>query len=154
VTRDDQKGAGQPTSAEELRARIRAAGLRSTVARMSVLETVGQAGRPLSHGEVVAALFDEGLDQATIYRNLSDLTEAGLLARVDLGDHIWRFRPGDGGDHRLEHPHFVCNGCGAVVCLPAEAVAIQPLRRTPIALRRQPIAVQVEGLCDECDRDP
>jgi Fur family transcriptional regulator, ferric uptake regulator len=141
-------------SVDELRARIRGAGLRSTVARMSVLETVERAGHPLSHGEVAAALVERGIDYATVYRNLTDLTEAGLLARVDLGDRTWRFRPSGPIAHRFDHPHFICSGCGAVVCLPTDVVALQPGRRSPTALRRQAVAIQLEGLCDECDEHP
>ena len=122
---------------------------------MAVLETVERAERPLSHGEVVAALLERGIDHATVYRNLTDLTEVGLLARVDLGDRTWRFRASGPIEHRLEHPHFVCRSCSAVVCLPTKAVAIQPRKGSPSALRRrQAVAVQLEGLCDDCEQPP
>jgi len=46
---------------------------------------------PLTHAEVSEALHHLGFDRATIYRNLTELTEAALASRVELGDHVWRF---------------------------------------------------------------
>ena len=99
-----------------LRDRIRAAGMRSTVPRVAVLERLEEAGTPVSHAEIYEGLAARGFDRATVYRNLIDLTEAGLLSRTDLGDHVWRFelrseRAGR-GDEPSGHPHFVCTDCG------------------------------------------
>jgi len=111
------------------RKRIREAGLRCTAARLAVLEHLQVAAAPRTHAEVSTALAARGFDRVTIYRNLTELTEARLLSRVDLGDHVWRFEsrhgheagPGDGG-----HPHFVCTSCGEVSCLDDVRVAITP----------------------------
>jgi len=48
--------------------------------------------------EVFAELQAEGWDRATLYRNLVDMTDAGLLRRVDLGDHVWRYEL----EHRVD----------------------------------------------------
>jgi Fur family ferric uptake transcriptional regulator len=138
---------------DALRARIRAAGLRSTLARISVLRTVEEAPRPLSHAEVAKLLLDEGIDYATVYRNLTDLTEAGLLSRVDQGDHTWRFQAAGALEHRLEHPHFECSACGQVTCLPEETVAFHESRSAPTAVRRRAVAVHFKGVCDRCAKD-
>ena len=138
---------------DALRARIRAAGLRSTLARLSVLRTVEAASGPLSHAEVAASLLDQGIDYATVYRNLTDLTEAGLLARADLGDHTWRFKIASAAEHGFEHPHFECIACGQTVCLPQETVALHETRTVPAAVRRKPVAVRLKGLCDRCAKD-
>ncbi len=68
-----------------------------------------------------------GFDRATIYRNLIELSDAGLLLRVELGDHVWRFeaRRND-ADGPPEHPHFVCVDCGEVSCLSSVKVRITP----------------------------
>ena len=84
---------------------------------------------PKTHAEVCDALADRGFDKATIYRNLTELTDAGMLARVELGDHVWRFelRRQDGaGGHEESHPHFVCISCGEVSCLDDVTVEITP----------------------------
>src|SRR5262249_51074671 len=76
---------------DRLRGRIHAVGLRSTGSRLAVLRRLEQARTPVTHADIVNDLAPEGFDRATIYRNLIDLTEAGLASRTDLGDHVWRF---------------------------------------------------------------
>ena len=107
---------------------------------------------PRSHPEVHAAMANAGIDRATVYRNLLDLTEVGLVRRTDLGDHVWRFEPID-APHRdgdAEHPHFLCTHCGAVTCLPDGAIRLRPPRGGPRALRRKGLEIQLRGLCDAC----
>ncbi len=108
---------------------VRGVGLRCTTARLAVLEQMLNASGPQTHAEVSAALDHRGFDRATIYRNLTELTEAKLVTRVDLGDHVWRFeakrhKSGDGHGHGGDHPHFVCTSCGEVSCLDDVTVAI------------------------------
>ena len=76
----------------------------------------------------IEALADRGFDRATIYRNLTELTEAKILSRVELGDHVWRFELKRGHDHAPgeDHPHFLCTSCGEVSCLDDVNVAITP----------------------------
>ena len=97
---------------------LRDAGLRSTTARIAVLQRLRSAKSPLSHAELADELTPLGLDKATVFRNLTDLTDAGLVVRTELGDHVWRFEIHDrvhGGAGT--HPHFVCITCGSVTCL-------------------------------------
>jgi Fur family ferric uptake transcriptional regulator len=84
---------------------------------------------PETHAEVSDALADKGFDRATIYRNLTELTDAGLVSRVELGDHVWRFeirRHAHSGAKGEDHPHFLCTTCGEVSCLDDVNVAITP----------------------------
>ncbi|MFO0551351.1 MAG: transcriptional repressor [Polyangiaceae bacterium] len=160
-------------SVETLRALLRGAGLRATGPRIAVLRQLSIATSPISHSEVASSLSGEGLDRATVYRNLMDLTDAGLARRTDLGDHTWRFElvreqaehTSDAGDH---HAHFMCNTCGDVVCLPEESVQIvvasrsvppperqpqtsTPARRSmPRAIKQRAFEVQLKGRCDRC----
>jgi Fur family ferric uptake transcriptional regulator len=108
------------------RARLREAGLRCTAARMSVLQHLMDDSAPKTHAEVSEALADRGFDRATIYRNLTELTESGILSRVELGDHVWRFELRHGHRHGEVHPHFLCTSCGEVSCLDDVSVAITP----------------------------
>ena len=136
---------------DEMLAVLRAAGLRRTEPRMAVLRKLAGLATPVSHGELADALQRFGYDRATIYRNLSDLVDAGLVARSDLGDHVWRFslvRRGE-SDHARSHPHLLCSDCNTVVCLPEVKVSIRPDRRHK---RVAGMEVQLKGLCDRCDR--
>jgi Fur family transcriptional regulator, ferric uptake regulator len=138
-------------SRAEYRELLRAGGLRATGPRVAVLEVLERNGRPMSHGEVADALEDSGFDRATLYRNLIDLTEIGLVHRSDYGDHMWRFElAGDDGHADHGHAHFICRGCGTVKCLPDDAVAIHATRKSPKAMRRNDLQVELRGLCDSC----
>ncbi len=158
--------AGATPDAARLRDALHRAGLKVTAARLAVLGVLRASPSPLSHGELVDALADRGFDRATLYRNLIDLTDAGLLRRIDVGDHTWRFELGGPAigpagrgasearlpaePRELAHPHFVCVGCGALTCLPDVDVRISPRAGSP----RPPIAdvsqVLLQGRCSAC----
>ncbi len=140
-----------PPSLGDYQERLRAAGLRSTTARVAVLRELEAAKAPLSHAELVDALQDEGYDRVTLYRNLTDLTEAGLVMRADLGDHVWRFElKSDTQAEHGPHPHFTCTDCGSVACLPAESVHVKPAKGAPKALAARSVDIQLRGRCDRC----
>ena len=136
----------------EIRARVRQAGLRSTAPRVAVLSEMLESPTPVSHAELAERLADRGFDRATIYRNLTDLTEVGVLARLDLGDHVWRFelRERAGEPNPPAHPHFLCTDCGTVECLPSDAIRITTKPRMPRAVRGADVEVQLKGRCDAC----
>ena len=142
-----------PTT-EQLQDILRDAGLRSTGPRLAVLRQLEGASRPVSHPELAEALAPEGFDRATLYRNLVDLTEAGLVRRGDLGDHVWRFERvrGRQGQHAEGHAHFTCTDCGSVECLPEEVtVKLSGAPGLPRAVSRRAVEVQLRGLCDSCE---
>ena len=138
----------------DLKTRLRAVGLRATAARSAVLECMLQANGPLTHADVCQRLEDAGFDRATVYRNLADLTDVGLLRRSDLGDHLWRFELKPVETHKEHHdevhPHFVCTDCGTVECLPEGTVTLQSVKGAPRSLRAGNVEVQVRGTCNEC----
>jgi len=131
--------------------RLRQAGLRKTAPRVAVLRFLERATAPLSHGDIYLGLTSLGFDRATIYRNLIDLADAGLVSRRDLGDHVWRFEMRRGEEnHSAEHPHFLCTSCGSVSCLPGGAVRLVSSRGVPRAISSRAVEVQVKGHCDAC----
>jgi Fur family ferric uptake transcriptional regulator len=136
------------TNLVELRAAVRSKGLRATPPRLAVLELLRACDAPVSHAEVADRLASRAWDRATIYRNLIDLAEAGLVRRTDVGDHVWRFEVVR-DDHDAAHPHFVCTECGTVECLPELELATRRAR-APRAVRQRQVEVQVRGLCDAC----
>ena len=160
------KTAGVP-STDAARERIRSAGLRCTPARLAVMERLAASHGPRTHAELAAELTagaahaGSGYDKATIYRNLVELTEAGLVTRVELGDHVWRFElkgVAADGTGQAHHPHFVCTTCGAVSCLDDVLVAItrrsaagKPAKR-PAADRISSVTeILLKGRCGKCD---
>ncbi|MEO0321418.1 MAG: transcriptional repressor [Myxococcota bacterium] len=134
-----------------LRALLRAKGLRATPARLRVYTALRDHGLPVTHAQVCELVAEHGFDRATVYRNLTDLVEAGLARRLDVGDHVWRFEGREGAEPDAEgHPHFVCVECGNVQCLPEEALAFAPVPGLPRALTEGQGEVHVRGKCDDC----
>jgi len=146
-----------------LKTRIRDSGLRCTAARLAVMDHLGSAAGPRTHAEVSEALANLGFDRATIYRNLTELTEKKLVSRVELGDHVWRFeikRTGEHGAAGEDHPHFLCTTCGEISCLDDVRVAITPKSRprTTASAARGARATRIhsvtevllKGRCESC----
>jgi len=136
-------------ASDEVRATLRGAGLRATPSRIAVLSLLRGSAHPVSHGEVAELLAAQPWDRATIYRNLTDLADAGLARRTDLGDHIWRFEAVSAGHGAAAHPHFVCTACGTIECLPDVELSMRRAR-TPKAVKSRQVEVQVRGVCDAC----
>ena len=134
---------------DDLREALRARGMRVTPARLAVLALLRASDQPLSHAEVGDYLAAHAWDQATLYRNLIDLAEVGLLRRTDVGDHVWRFEATSGGHDAAAHPHFTCTVCGAVECLPVLELSA-PRGKLPRAIRQRQIEVHLRGVCDQC----
>lgn len=135
----------QPADLKQI---LRQAGLRATMPRLEVLRRLQSTKAPMSHADLAEELVPLGFDRATVYRNLNDLVENGLATRVDLGDHIWRFegllaKDSDGP----EHPHFLCNDCGDIVCLPAMDIRLPNKAGRPIGDVQD---VVLRGRCDSC----
>lgn len=139
-------------SVEDLRDRIRERGLRATAPRIAVLGALARLGRPTTHADLSAMLAADGWDRATVYRNLVDLSDAGLVRRVDMGDHLWRFERIDerAAHEESEHPHFLCSSCGGIECLPKEAVRVTATARAPRSLKKKDVQIQIKGRCDRC----
>jgi Fur family transcriptional regulator, ferric uptake regulator len=139
---------------DELRSAVRGKGLRATPSRLAVLELLRASDTPMSHGDVADRLASQAWDRATIYRNLTDLAEAELVRRTDVGDHVWRFEAVTEEHAGGVHPHFVCTECGVVECLPELELAISSRSATrskpPRAVKQRQVEVHVRGLCDTC----
>jgi Fur family transcriptional regulator, peroxide stress response regulator len=90
---------------------LAAGGLRSTPQRYAVMAfLMEQAGHPTA-AEIFEAVncVDPRSSRATIYNNLRDLVQAGLVREVALGGRAARF---DAKGTR--HHHFICDRCGNV----------------------------------------
>lgn len=130
---------------------LKGSGLRSTAARVAVLQQLAMAGQPLSHADVVSTLADFGFDQSTIFRSLHELAEAGLASRLDLGDQVRRFELRVlSGDDSFEHPHFMCVDCGKVSCLDEFSFRLSPSRGPRRDQLGEITEVLLKGHCGAC----
>jgi Fur family transcriptional regulator, ferric uptake regulator len=130
---------------------LKSVGLRSTAARIAVLQQLAAAKKPLSHSEVVDKLRDFGFDQSTIFRALSELTASGMTTKLDLGDQVRRFelRSAVHGEE-MEHPHFMCVDCGQVRCLNDFSVRVTPSRGNRRSRVGEITEVLLKGHCAAC----
>ncbi|MCE2677848.1 MAG: transcriptional repressor [Burkholderiaceae bacterium] len=78
----------------------------------AILNAIEKAKRPLLAQEIqeTAANDSPGLGQATVYRNIKALVEAGLLSTVHLPGENPRYEV----SHLHHHHHFHCSLCGKV----------------------------------------
>lgn len=129
-----------------IRELLRAKGLRATPARIAVIDFLDGSGHPSTHLEVTEKLEKTGFEKSTIFRALGDLTEAGLLRKMELGDHVWRFeRVGSAGANASAHPHLLCVDCGSIQCLDENQVELKASNSVG-----QIEDVLLKGRCPEC----
>jgi Fur family transcriptional regulator, peroxide stress response regulator len=121
-------------------------GVRSTPQRYAVMAfLMEQAGHPTA-ADIFEAVnrMDPRSSRATIYNNLRDLVQAGLVREVAVEGRAARFDA-----KGLRHHHFVCDRCGNVedvdwydVPRPAaRSLGKRVLRECELILR---------GLCTRC----
>ena len=138
-----------PGSNDSIKDVIRAAGLRATPARLATLQMLRDATSPMTHAEVAERLAESGVDKATAFRNLNDMTDAGLLRRTELGDHVYRFEqilPGE--VDKESHPHFLCTVCGNVSCLDSVRLTAGSMRESSKV--GEVVEILLRGRCNDC----
>ena len=96
---------------EKLMEKSRKKGLKLTPQRMVIFHILSEDDRHMTADEIYQKARAEYpmLSPATVYRNMEQLVEAGLLTHLDLGGPSTRY------DTNLdEHHHFVCEKCGKI----------------------------------------
>ena len=107
--------------------------IKLTTARVSLLEVLHQADRPLCYEEIKN---DISMDKATFYRNISKFEEEGILNAFESNDKKRYF------ELRIKpHAHFVCVECNSVECI----------KNIDITLPNYEINnVIINGICPSC----
>src|SRR6185437_11396393 len=97
--------------ADAIKRSLAGSGLRSTPQRYAVMSfLMEQAGHPTA-AEIFEAVnrVDPRSSRATIYNNLRDLVQAGLVREVAVEGRAARFDV-----KGMRHHHFICDRCGNV----------------------------------------
>lgn len=104
---------------EDIAALVRGAGGRMTTGRRALLEALVQLGGHPTAEQLLGAVrrAQPEVDSSTIYRNLAQLEELGVVVHVHLahGPAVYHLA----GD---DHAHIVCDGCRLVAEVPGEVV--------------------------------
>lgn len=103
---------------------LSAQGFRVTRGRVKLLQELQRAGKPLSISSIQEAMKGF-LHQANVYRTLTDLTESGIVKRVDLNTGVAHFEFTPGHPH---HHHVICTNCGALEDV--EDCSVEALQKT------------------------
>lgn len=113
--------------------------LRVTDKRVALLQALTQLGRPVSLDDV--AELDCG-DKATVYRNLQAFKDSGILRQVKgVGKReIYEL------NHGHDHAHVVCQVCGKIQCVDADAV----VQKVPEGWVKESISLVVWARCPSC----
>lgn len=86
-------------------------GLKNTPQRRVIVEVFFKQGKHLTTEELynVVRETDANIGQATVYRTLKLLCEAGLAKEQHFGESTARYEPIEDDSH---HDHLICTACG------------------------------------------
>ena len=129
---------------------VQEAGLRVTDHRLSVLMYLSKVRNPVTVYELVDALRKkDNIDQATVYRNLSSLHEAGLLRRLDFNHGHAHYELETG---RASH-QLVCGKCETIEKIEGisiDDVVKKMLKKSKKFKQTTTHSIEIYGLCKTC----
>jgi len=131
---------------DSIRRSLADSGLRSTPQRYAVMAfLMEQAGHPTAV-EIFEAVnrIDPRSSRATIYNNLRDLVQAGLVREVAMEGRAARFDA-----KGMRHHHFICDRCGSVEDLEWYRVPKPAARSLGKRVVRE-CELIFRGLCTKC----
>ncbi len=129
---------------------IKEKGLRVTGHRVALLSLLARVKQPVTVYELVDVLRKkENIDQATVYRNLTSLHEAGLLRRLDFnhGHAHYELETGK-ASHQL-----VCNSCETVEKIEGISVddAVKKMLKKSRKFKNATThSIEIYGVCKSC----
>jgi Fe2+ or Zn2+ uptake regulation protein len=135
---------------EELETMLQESGLRVTGHRLTVLASVAKVKQPITVYELVEMLRKKNnIDQATVYRNLSSLHEAGLLRRLDFNHGHAHYELETG---RASH-QLVCQKCETIEKI--EGISVEDavkkmLKKSKKFKNTTTHSIEIYGLCKSC----
>ena len=133
---------------------LRERGLRPTTARLQILTLLIEYKNHSSADELLSALRKNGhqASPATLYQNLANLVDAGLLKRFTGADGLVRY-----DSNLMPHHHLICIRCGkvedALIGRTGKA-AVMPLvlqtGKPPAGWKLDGLQLEFKGVCPRC----
>ena len=125
-------------------------GLKNTPQRRLIVDVFFKSGKHLSTEELytVVRKKDSSIGQATVYRTLKLLCEAGLAKELHFGETTARYEPIEDDSH---HDHLICTACGRnqeVVDGDIERLQEELAERYGFTLTSHRMILY--GICDDC----
>ncbi|HEX2532269.1 MAG TPA: transcriptional repressor [Chitinophagaceae bacterium] len=135
----------QNAAAETL---LQSKGIAPTAMRILTLEFLQAQPSAVSLSELEAQFHKA--DRVTLYRTLKTFEQKGLVHAIPEEGGTRYSLCGEvctGADHRDQHLHFHCTGCGVTLCLdPVDASVIS----LPPGFRADRFRFSAQGLCASC----
>ncbi|MBP6859224.1 MAG: transcriptional repressor [Candidatus Magasanikbacteria bacterium] len=94
--------------------------LKSTGARLKLMDILKHAKKPLSVSDIFVLLKDKKADKVTLYRNVEALAELGVLKQIRLKDRQAYYELVE----KNHHHHIICSSCGKIKDISKCAVQI------------------------------
>lgn len=128
---------------------LRARGLRASAARRLVLEALYAADEPLTAEQIASGIGGRvpRSDQASVYRNLDALEQAGLVRHVHLGHGPGLYARADG----TLHEYVICDACGETRAVdPDQLGEVRAVIRRVLGHEARFTHFPLAGLCARC----
>lgn len=126
-------------------------GMKLTNQRRLILSAFYDASEHLSAEELYQKLrtVDSSLGQATVYRTLNLMRDAGLAKEHRFGDDVTRFEPRS-DEH---HDHLICDECGATVPVFNEQIEkLQAKLAATHGYKPTSHRMYLYGICPDCQK--
>jgi Fur family ferric uptake transcriptional regulator len=129
---------------------LRRNSLSVTDSRKKILNLFLNVQGALAHGDIERKA-GEKFDRVTVYRTLQIFVEKGIIHTIPTTDNSVRYALCKDncteGHHHDHHVHFICDKCGATLCLEDTLV---PEVRLPKGFAVNEVEVVVKGICKDC----
>jgi len=136
----------------ELTDRLKNRGFRITKQRLSILEALMEANKPLTPKEIIFKVRKvTSADKATIYRNLEFLLQNRIIKEVYFNDNYIRYELAQ----KKHHHHIVCKGCSKIIAVELRGVE-ELILKTEIKIQRKlrfkkiDHSIEFFGYCKNC----
>jgi Fe2+/Zn2+ uptake regulation proteins len=121
---------------------------RNTVQRQIILNALKKSKSHPGVDEIYAEVHSEhpSVSKTTVYRNLRQLTQNGIIRQVSLPDGLERY---DG--NATPHYHFRCRNCGSVLDVDLEySESINEIVRQKYGFQVDEHDIVFSGICPKC----
>ncbi len=129
---------------------LRRNSLSVTDSRKKILSLFLSIQGALAHGDIEKKA-GEKFDRVTVYRTLQTFVEKGIIHTIPTTDNSVRYAlcrdNCTEGHHHDNHVHFICDQCGATLCLVDTLI---PEVRLPKGFAVNEIEVVIKGICKDC----
>ena len=123
-------------------------GLKQTAGRLALLEVLLNAGKPLSHKDIYAALGSTQYDPVSVYRSLEAFAEAGFVHQIEDEQRSRLFALCNCEESSHCHPHFFCRNCGKCECLKGYKIPVIAELGDSYIIEEQ--RYYIKGICSKC----